>query len=305
MDSPDFDHMSSVYPHQQDAFDGLLSTARVFFSRSWRRLPIAPRFTRLIVGPTGSGKTHLVRRLSEKLGLPMMELSASNWILLGCSQRGANPTWPELAQFCFGHRRGLIFVDELDKLHGKSDWQTHLRVEIFSLLDQRIPANVEPPTCVFEGRKALRLATARLRRAFFVVGAGAFQELWEKREAAPIGFHDTALNVADKVEQGQLSAVVPREIVNRFVSPILTLQPLKEADYRRMLDVVSKQLPFALRHSVRRRGEMQLRHAVSNRLGCRWIEELLLQALIEQELSSRLLKNGGRTHAFNMVVGPR
>ena len=276
-----------LFPHQEKAFACLAATARVFFSRKWRRLSIAPRFSRLVIGETGTGKTHLIRRLAEEFELPLMELSATNWIPLGCTHRGACPTWPQLLQFCCQHRRGLIFLDEADKLFGKTDWSTSVRVEIFLLLDQRIPRNVDVVMPYRDEARTLRVAANRLRRSFLVVGAGAFQFLWETRLSSVMGFRTPDGDIEVGFGHRELGTVIPSEIVNRFASPILTLRPLLEGDYRRMLASALSQLPPHLRNPLQCYGEEGIREAVANRLGCRWIEELLLRVMIEEELRPR------------------
>jgi ATP-dependent Clp protease ATP-binding subunit ClpA len=77
----------AIFSHQRDAFGALRDTAHAFFSGIWANLPHRPRFTRLVVGPTGSGKSHVVRELARNLGLPLLHLCASSWIPLGAARR--------------------------------------------------------------------------------------------------------------------------------------------------------------------------------------------------------------------------
>ncbi len=84
---------TGLHRHQLAVYSALLKTAQVFFETDWHDLSIRPRLARFIAGPTGTGKSFLVRRLAEQLELPLLDLAASNWIPLGCSQRGARPTW--------------------------------------------------------------------------------------------------------------------------------------------------------------------------------------------------------------------
>jgi len=301
MASPAFDEMkrsdqiesSHLFAHQEAVFQNLLSTAQVFFSGRWRRLSLTPRFARLLIGSTGSGKSHLVRHLAQMLRLPLFEIQATNWMPLGASNRGGPPTWPQIIQFCVQYRKGIIFLDELDKLGGWTDWQNFIRVEVFSLLDRRVPDGLEFPRkddyetiSLATSERLHRLSRLRLDRAMLVVGAGAFQNLWQAKETPAIGFQRGPRS--GDLEFKDLAGVVPREIINRFSSPVLSLDTLDIADYRAILAVFVRRLPFDLRCIVQRCGESTIRDAASNRLGCRWLEELLLHALIEENAVTRV-----------------
>lgn len=278
---------SPIFPHQKSVYHSLWETARVFFGADWEDLPIRPRFSRFITGPTGTGKTHIVSALAEELDLPLYTIVATNWIPLGASQRGAKPTWLDLVEFCHINLRGIILIDEVDKLMGWAPWMQFIRTEAFSLMDGRVPDNVVPSAAdtgdVDYDMLQLHLETARTRLSdsFLIVGAGAFQHLWQEKEATKIGFTATGQEDFWQLQKVDLAKAVPAEVINRFASPILILPPLKEADYRSILANVLLQLNAPFQHRVERIAESTIGQAVANKTGCRWIEEVVLQALIE------------------------
>lgn len=279
---------SPIFPHQKTVYQALSETARVFFDCDWVDLPIRPRFARFITGATGTGKTHVVTALSKKLDLPLYQIVATNWIPLGSSQRGARPTWLDLVEFCHSNLRGIILIDEVDKLMGWAPWMQCIRTEAFSLMDGRVPENVALPTSEsgYDDLDALKLlleiAKNRLLDSFLIVGAGAFQSLWQAKASGRIGFTAKVEEDAWQLQKVDLAKVVPAEIVNRFASPILILQPLEEADYHSILANVLPELNAPLRHRVKKIAESSIAQAVANQTGCRWIEEVILQALIEE-----------------------
>lgn len=278
--------MNIVYPHQQQAFSALRDTAETFFSQEWRSLRLQPRFTRLVVGPSGSGKTHLIRTLADELGVPLYSIGTTNWLPMGCSERGSRPTWLDIARFIRDHDRGIIFLDELDKLSFPSSWMTYLRIEMYSLLDSKVPDNLR---IISEDDEEdapedypLRVAvTARaLRQNYMVVGGGAFQSLWGARKVS-LGFGATPHRPQGTLNHSQISAVIPIELGNRFTSPVLSISPLVAADYEAMLSCALQQLPKDVGQEVTKCAEESLSQAVEYGLGCRWIEQLLLAASIQ------------------------
>ncbi len=279
----------AIFSHQQDVFAALCDTARAFFDGKWTTLRHRPRFTRLVVGPTGSGKSYVVGELARSLGLPMLPLCASSWIPLGAVRRGAEITWRDIKTFCGTHDRGIILVDELEKIRGDSTWLDATRPELFSLLDGSIPDavlyhaededdEVDPD--------ASQMIKERLAERMLVVAAGAFQSHWDQHKCGVVGFHDQVAHEPEPLTPEEIAKVIPAEIGNRFVTPFLCLPPLRRADYESMLAETVAQLPVGLREYVRRRGESTIHEAIQNGQGARWIQQLVLHALIESSNSA-------------------
>jgi hypothetical protein len=279
-----------VFDHQQVVYRELAETARVFFHSDWRNLPIRPRFSRFIAGPTGTGKTHMVTALGRDLGLPVFSITATSWIPFGASQRGARTTWIDLVEFCRSHTKGIIFLDEVDKLMGWSPWMQFIRTEAFALLDSRVPDTVTltgSDTCEDDPDELKgRVETARIRLAdsFLLLGAGAFQPLWQGKATGPIGFGSASQSPSELLEKADLGTVIPAEIINRFASPILLLNPLRAMDYKSILARVVSQLDTPLKGFVESIGEESIDDAVKNGTGCRWIEEVVLRALMNMPI---------------------
>jgi len=285
-----------VLDHQKAAFDKLLAVGRACFAINKHDLPIRPRSNTLIVGPSGSGKSMLARAVSEEIiGEPkaFLGIGVADWILLGCTQRGAVPTWPMICRFLIKHANSegvVIFLDEIDKIAGATSWESFLRTEIFLLLDNHIPFGIrsndsdddddktgEPQI----NEKSLAIAQQTLATKTLILGAGAFQHLWDNRAKPSLGFGGQNAP-QEPTNLNHLAATLPRELTNRFRAELVVLPQLVESDYRRMLQQVAESIPDALRHTFCKMGEQRIPEAVACCQGCRFVEELLLDVVIAE-----------------------
>src|SRR3989442_32679 len=74
----------------------------------------------LLMGPTGSGKTHIARKLAELLEVPFTVVDATEYTEAGYYGKDVEVMVAELL-FKSGHsidatQRGIIFIDEIDKI---------------------------------------------------------------------------------------------------------------------------------------------------------------------------------------------
>lgn len=283
-----------ILDHQQAAFDKLVAVGRACFSIQRKTLPIRLRTNTLIIGPSGSGKTHLARAVAEELGAKFLGLAASEWILLGCTARGGAATWPMISEFLntnHGAEGVVIFLDEIDKVgggsaRGDSTWDNHLRTEAYSLLDLHLPVGLRD-----EDGNEFNPSPERpqevLSNRCYIIAAGAFQHLWEHRSRPTLGFAERKPTAEEPVNLTHLLEALPRELTNRFRSDLVALPQLEEGDYRRMLEMVGAGVPHYLRDTFMRLGRLRIPAALACRQGCRFAEELLLDAIIEERHAMR------------------
>jgi len=93
-------------------------------SRSSRARTVLKKSNILLVGPTGSGKTHLARNLAEALHLPFTIVDATEYTEAGYYGKDVEVMVAELL-FKSNHsiedtQKGIIFIDEIDKVARRS-----------------------------------------------------------------------------------------------------------------------------------------------------------------------------------------
>jgi len=181
----------------------------------------------LIVGPSGSGKSALVRHFAQENKLPMRDFNVGTWVITGAK---AEPyTLGEISRFIEENDRGVLFIDEVDKLFGTADWARSLQQEVFALLDGRTDSFISWTDEV----------RAKFARNFFIVGAGTWQTLYA-RNRKNLGFQngrgcdDWSIDLSEQT-------MIPDELLMRFNADVLYLKPLEPEEIaKRITSIVSQ-----------------------------------------------------------------
>lgn len=277
-----------IFPHQRDAFDRLSLLARATIFNNLSDLPIQIRPTVFVTGPSGVGKTHIVREVAASLNLEFYSISLSEWIILGGTSRGSTTTWPSICQFLNSSSSGaIIFVDEVDKLrsHGGSsatggEWSRMLLTELYTLLDFRVPRNLNDENGDRISQAVIANAAQSLRSKTMIVAAGAFHEIWSDQPA--IGFGSAGLPEFIPPDLNLLAQFVPRELINRFGSQLVVLKPLVEGDYHAILASILPRLPAYWRSRFEQLALRRIPEAARQQQGPRFFEELLLDVIVNE-----------------------
>ena len=284
-------HPGLLFSHQTAVFREILITATAFENEDWFALPVIPRWHLLIIGETGTGKSHLVKNsLGATLGWPVLILWSSRWVIAG--GRGKE-TWTEIARWLSNQKgKCVIFLDEIDKVHGDDVWSRHLRTEIFQLLDRDLPSEItiEDPNCEQQPEVVWAKAQKVLRCDCFIVAAGAFQILWDNRPKN-LGFGAKEFN-QDAPTQRELKKILPLELLNRF-SKILSIPRLVKSDYCKLITKAAATLPTEIRNIFLEMANKNLESAVQEGKGARYVEECLTDALIN-DARARLDEKEGK-----------
>jgi SpoVK/Ycf46/Vps4 family AAA+-type ATPase len=284
MELPSSDLNPLIFEHQTAAFEKLVSAGRVCFSLLRENLPIQPRTSSLIVGPTGTGKTFLANAVAASLGVHCKHLSVAEWMLIGTSSRGAARTWNSIFDFLVqaqNKRGAMIFLDEIDKLTGTSDWCQHLRMEVFRLLDRVVPPDLADSDDKKQPEALFTAVADVLKHKTFIVAAGAFQDFWDSLGNQVGGFAGEPK--ADIPSSDRLSNHLARELINRFRADIVLLPSLGPRDYENILLAAADKMPESMQERFLSLGTERLFTAHANRQGVRFLEELVADVLGEHE----------------------
>jgi len=306
-----FDHLDRFVIGQQSAKRAVATAAHQHLKRIEQRRSGAKTLLRktnlLLMGPTGSGKTHIARNLAELLEVPFTVVDATEYTEAGYYGKDVEVMVAELL-FKSGHsidatERGIIFIDEIDKIARRSGslrtgagsrdiGGEGVQQALLKMLEGReifVPLNV---TQHWNKHDFVQVDTGDI----LFICAGTFTDLHQAQVDSTVGFGaagrrqgSSRLRVKELIEYGMLAELLGRlpvqvqltELTSDELYQVLTAPPdslVKE--YREALSLDGVELELrepALRAMVR--------YAVEKRLGARGLrgilEEVLADALFE------------------------
>ena len=193
----------------------------------------------LLVGPTGVGKTEIMRLMSKKLGIPMIVANMASITQNGYQGESVEDVLRSLIQICGNDvkkaENGIIVLDEIDKLAkthtGGEVATTGVQDELLKLVDDGLYLiNMSNDLLV---RNEVVFHTKNIT----FVGLGAFSELFKERKRAAQHLSKVGFNVVPSNEDGKGNDKVTtddlvkyglkEELVGRF-SNIIELNALNK-----------------------------------------------------------------------------
>jgi hypothetical protein len=232
--------------------------------------PLAPRLIPLVVGPSGSGKNHLVRAFARELSCPVLRLTVGDWVVQGARRTG---TLERLREWLDAHPKSILHLDELDKFKLHDDaWSHAVHGEVFAVLDRDIspsPEAEKPWTAAH---------TEKLQRSVCIVASGTWQEMWTTRRPGTLGFQagataprEAETDLGQRIRQTHL---ISEELLNRFNDRWLVLEPYTAGDFARLAAELG--LPP---------GTLDPAAAVRSGLNFRYAENAYTEALLAKRLN--------------------
>lgn len=274
-----------IYAYQEDVFESLLRSAKAHEIALKSELPIKVRLNRLIIGPTGTGKSHLAELAGRVMGWPVFRINASGWIIWGAKEE---PTWRTFATWAKIQDPKvpiLVVLDELDKVSNgpipSDSWSRHMIAELLAFTDKQSPSVLEQEE-ERETENDPELLKEALQRTL-IFGCGAFQDSHEKKS---LGFREIA-----QAPKGlnDLSTQLPRELVNRF-SKVLVLPEMQKKDYVQSIVQTARELKRDDAKEYLELAKQMLPKAIEDKTGARFAETVLAELFELKAIRSQTAK---------------
>ena len=244
---------------------------------------IKPRTKCLLLGGTGSGKTHVARSFAQSRKWSFTSVDSSAWIPEGSSKTS---TLRLLRDYIRKQPVGVIMLDEIDKLvpSGSAAIQQHWSIscwgEAICILDQdeRLLSH-----------EWTRDDISKLQ-SFFFVAAGAFEfylrEAKRKARGCRLGFGTDENKPENFAAFLSNAGALPDEIATRFAPPIFIGSPSRE-DYAKAIEEIHNNLGVTLTRPI----EALVEEAEASQGGMRWCETYLTGLLREHPEASQKSKS--------------
>lgn len=249
----------------------------------------------LLLGPTGTGKTYLVTRLAEALGVPVAFCTATSLVEAGYRGQEIESIVDILVQRAGGDprraERGIVFLDEVDKIRRQDTGGTRdvsgegVQNGLLTMLDGRLLRGVDSGRVLFIAAGAFA-GLADIVRARFSGGRQmGFASSAASGEGAPLSDFESLgrADLGDLVRYG----FIP-EFVGRFavVSPLqaLGVDDLTAILCRAGASIYVQQRELFALHGIRLEFDEEAlrelaRRALALGTGARALNRLFLQAL--------------------------
>jgi ATP-dependent Clp protease ATP-binding subunit ClpX len=306
-----FEHLDRYVVGQHAAKRAVATAAHQHMKRiEQRRLgkqTLLRKSNLLLMGPTGSGKTHIARKLAELLEVPFAVVDATEYTEAGYYGKDVEVMVAELL-FKSGHsidatERGIIFIDEIDKIARRSGGARTgagsrdiggegVQQALLKLLEGReifVPLNV---TQHWNKHDFVQVDTADI----LFICAGTFTDLHQVQVDKQVGFGGASrrmgasrLRVKELIEYGMLAELLGRlpvqvqlqELTAEELYQILVGPPdslVREYREAVMLDGVELDLQEGALRAV-------VEYAAEKKLGAR-----ALRGILEEVLSDVLFE---------------
>lgn len=243
-----------------------------------------------MVGSTGTGKTAVAAMAAAKLSgnsadttVSVCRVSAPSYMPCGSVNRSTKETIAVIAEHVARHKKTLLVIDEIDKIHAlENTWLGYIRAEIFELLDGRWPTGLVMPEIVGKPDITIDELTTKLRNSVFILSIGTFQSWLDSANTRrSMGFGAEIDSGTDIISAEIIAEKMPRELANRHNSSLIRIPELRKEDYLNIATEAENKLPLRMQAAFRAEVSIRITEAISAKKGVRFLEEAMMATLIQ------------------------
>lgn len=208
------------------ACERVVEMGELFFDAPTGGTRLSLRLYPLVVGPTGAGKSMLVKTAAGRLGADYYRVTRGDWMPRG--SKIGRPTVFLILDRLLASRRLVLAVDEADKmdLDFSKEFSAAVGTDLWNTLDGYFPVvdylaetkfgNDPVPTVDEIERK--------VRTALFIVGSGTWQHVFARgAKSAGLGFNAGAVTGQVTMEAIEKHGSISPELLLRFNSDLVFL----------------------------------------------------------------------------------
>jgi hypothetical protein len=185
-------------------------------------LGVQPRFSPLIAGPTGCGKSFICKKIAGEMDASYFRITYGQWVPMGA--KNGTPTILALCSFLQKHPKVVLHIDELDKWTSTYDgWSRAVSNDLWDVLER---------TMQLESVKTelnVPLIQERLNTSTFIIGSGTWQNVFEQAYEKGVGFTASSLPTEEDIRNLiHKSKFIAPELLARFHAKLCIITyPLK------------------------------------------------------------------------------
>lgn len=223
---------------QQAARNTLLLMGKTFYSGLQIMPNLKLRLYPLLIGPTGVGKSQIVKTAANRLGAYYLRICRGDWNVVG--SRAGRPTTYQVLDYVATYPRVLLHIDELDKFSDlqSGDWSAAIAGNLWGILDGVHPVAEYLRDVTFSDKPAPTGEELEAKiKNLWIVGSGTWQSVYQKsRAGTSIGFGRDSNDEKVGMDAIMASNLVSRELLNRFNNDIIFLEYPSLEETRCLLD---------------------------------------------------------------------
>ncbi len=270
---------------QHDALEVLATKIATHFNRMrWEReegkdLPRIPGQIKpniLMIGPTGVGKTYIVKLIAERLGVPFVKGDATKFSETGYVGGDVEDLVRDLVKAAKGNLKaaeyGIVYIDEIDKiaashgLAGPDVSRTGVQRNLLKLMEEtdvdlRVPHDLASQMeAVIETQRTGKAPSKKVntRNILFIV-SGAFSgldKIVEKRlNRKAIGFRDdedaTKQNPDDILKDVTTEDLIKYGFESEFIGRLPVIARLEELDVNGLFEILTNPYNAVVQGKIR------------------------------------------------------